>query len=97
MCQRRCINDIVDLVKNNVQVENYIRHEDTVKLLNKYLPVELKTSQQLYTFRPGDVMVIVSLKKPMRGVEVTDVKLEDLDLVLCVALEIRGFSHITHK
>jgi len=97
VCQRQCISDIVDLVKNNVQVENYIRHEGTVKLLNRYLPVELKASQQLYTFRPGDVMVIVSLKKPMRGVEVTDVKLEDLDLVLCVALEIRGFSHITHK
>ena len=66
---------------------NYIRHESTVKLLSKLLNVELKPSADLYTHKTGDVLVIVTLKKPQRGVEV-EAREEDLECFICTAFAI---------
>jgi len=82
-CKRTTIEAIVDIVKHSLKVENYIRHESTVKLLSKLLNADLKTSSDLYTYKKGDVLVIVTLKKPIRGQEV-EVKEEDLDYFMCV-------------
>ena len=82
LCKRTSIEAIVDVVRNSFKVENYIRHESTVKLLSKLLNIDLKQSSDLYTYKKGDVLVIVTLKKPVRGQEV-EVKEEDLDYFMC--------------
>jgi hypothetical protein len=64
----------------NIRIENYIRHEPTVKLLSQLTGVELKPENKLYSYSEGDEIYIITLKKPQRGVEV-EVKPEDLLIV----------------
>jgi hypothetical protein len=63
-------------------LENYIRHESTIRVLSKLLNVELKPNTGLYTYKDGDILIIVTLKKPPRGQEV-EVKSEDLEYFVC--------------
>jgi len=86
LCKRTDIEAIADIVRYSLKVENYIRHESTVKLLSKLLNIELKPSADLYTYRDFDVLAIITLKKPQRGQEV-EVKLEDLDYYMCIVQE----------
>jgi len=85
---------------------SYIRHEATVKLLSDYLGVQLKPSSELYKHNAGDYIVLVGLKKPVRGSEVTELRPEDLDLILVdvfdvgirrTMLEERAFRECTHS
>jgi hypothetical protein len=64
----------------NIPIENYIRHEPTVKLLSQLVSLELKPENKLYTYSESDEIYIITLKKPQRGVEV-EVKPEDLIIV----------------
>ncbi len=64
-----------------VPIENYIRHESTVRVLNEALGLDLKPSSALYQHKYGDTIIVVGLKKPVRGQEV-QVSLEDLDLAI---------------
>ena len=64
------------------EVVNYVRHESTIKILSKLLDVELKPSASLYEYRDRDALVIVTLKKPIRGQEV-EAKEEDLECFVC--------------
>ena len=68
------------LIQYDDNVECYIRHNATVDIINKLLELNLKPSSDLYKYRDGDVLIIVSLKKPVRGQEVQDVTLDDLDI-----------------
>jgi hypothetical protein len=81
-CKRTTIGAIVDVVKHSLEVENYVRHESTVRLISKLLNIDLKPSSELYKYQDGDVLVIVTLRKPVRGQEV-EVREEDLDFYLC--------------
>jgi len=82
-CKRSSIEALADIIKHSEVVENYIRHESTVKLLSKLLGIDLKPSSGLYEYRSGDILLIVTLKKPARGQEV-EVKIEDLEYYICV-------------
>ena len=64
----------------NIKVENYIRHEPTVKLLSQFTSLELKPENKLYSYSENDEIYIITLRKPQRGVEV-EVKPEDLLIV----------------
>jgi hypothetical protein len=64
----------------NIKIENYIRHEPTVRLLSQITSLELKPESGLYTYSEGDEIYIITLRKPQRGVEV-EVKPEDLLIV----------------
>jgi hypothetical protein len=64
----------------NIKVENYIRHEPTVKLLSQLTGVELKPENKLYSHSDNDEIYIITLRKPVRGQEV-EVKPEDLLIV----------------
>jgi hypothetical protein len=64
----------------NIRIENYIRHEPTVKLLSQLTGVELKPESGLYSYSEGDEIYIITLRKPVRGQEV-EVKPEDLLIV----------------
>jgi len=75
--------DIKELIETSKKYINYIRHESTIKALNELLKIDLKPSSELYNYTIGDVLVIVTLKRPVRGQEV-EVKIEDLDVVVCM-------------
>jgi len=65
------------------EIESYIRHESTLKIINELFKTNLKSSSGLYTYQRDDKLIIVTLKKPIRGVEMETVKPEDLDITLC--------------
>jgi len=65
-------------IYNNVKC--YIRHEGTVKLISRVLGVELKPSADLYKFNPNDAIYIITLKKPVRGTEASEISKEDVDV-----------------
>ena len=69
------------LVESCKEIANYIRHPTTVEVLNKQLGLQLSPSSGLYQYREGDTVIVVVLKKPIRGQEVT-VNLKDLDFYL---------------
>ena len=93
LCKRTSIEAIADIVKHSMKVENYIRHESTVRLLSKLLNIELKPSAGLYTYRDFDVLAIITLKKPQRGQEV-EVKEEDLDYYMCIVQDYFAISGV---
>jgi len=61
---------------------SYIRHEATVRLLSEALGIQLKPSSDLYKYQSGDYIILVGLRKPQRGTEVSDIKTDDLDIML---------------
>ncbi len=83
ICRRVGLEALRDLVEDSV-VESYIRHEATLKVISSVLGVDLKPSSGLYSYSPGDAVVVVALKKPVRGQEVAEVRQEDLDVLLCL-------------
>ena len=87
-CKRTTIEAIADIVRHSLKIENYIRHESTVRLLSKLLNIDLKPSSGLYEYKNSDVLAIITLKKPQRGQEI-EVKEEDLDYYLCTVTTIR--------
>jgi hypothetical protein len=74
------IDELKELVKD-AEVLNYVRHESTVKVLSEILGKQLTPSTELYIWREDDILVVVGLKKPVRGQEV-EVSIKDLDLVM---------------
>jgi len=75
------LDELRELARN-AEVLNFVRHESTVKLLSQVLGKDLTPSSGLYQWLKGDVLVVVGLRKPIRGQEV-EVKADDLDIVLC--------------
>jgi hypothetical protein len=84
-CKKTAPTAIADVVARSEAVENYVRHESTVKLLSRLLNVDLKPSSGLYEYKNSDVLVIVTLKKPQRGQEI-EAREEDLDYLLCTVI-----------
>jgi len=78
--KRISLDELRELAKD-ADVVNYVRHESTVKLLSQVLNRNMQPNPGLYTWQEDDILVIVGLKKPIRGQEL-EVKPEDLDLVL---------------
>jgi hypothetical protein len=78
--KRITLDELRELAKD-AEVVNYVRHESTVGLLSSALGKPLTPNPGLYTWREGDYLVVVGLKRPVRGQEL-EVKPEDLDLVL---------------
>jgi len=80
--KRISVEELVELVKRAGEVLNYVRHESTVRLLSQVLERDLTPNAGLYKWAEGDELIIVGLKKPIRGQEV-QVSAEDLDLIYC--------------
>ena len=66
-------------------VESYIRHPATLQIVSRYVP-NITSSAALYAWKPGDTIVVVTLRSPVRGAEVTELKEEDLDIRLVEVL-----------
>ena len=80
---------VTQLVAQGTEIRNYIRHPSTVRLLNEVLGLDLQPSASLYQYQPGDIIVIVGLKKPVRGQEV-EVSIEDLDIAMISIAEVKS-------
>jgi len=63
---------------NGFEVVNFIRHPATVSLLSEKLGLKLEPSSELYEYKPGDHIFIVTLKRPERGKEVKRISEKDL-------------------
>ena len=70
------LKQLVPLMENNII--NYIRHPATVKLINKLLGLQLQPTSDLYQYREGDVLYIFTLKKPIRGTEISNLTENDI-------------------
>ena len=66
---------------------NYIRHPSTVRILNEVLGLDLQPSTSLYQYQPGDIIIVVGLRRPVRGQEV-EVRPEDLDVAIVEKVEV---------
>jgi hypothetical protein len=64
----------------NAEIISFIRHEATLNLINELFDLSLQTSSGLYEWREGDRIVVITLKKPVRGQEVSEVEPEDLEI-----------------
>jgi len=77
--ERIGIDDLKRLVRIHRDVACYIRHASTVKVLSDALGIELRISNSVYRYAVGDDIVVVTLKRPVRGQEV-EVSISDLEL-----------------
>jgi hypothetical protein len=75
------IQDTIKTVINNNNVINFISHESTAKALG------LNPNKALYSYREGDVIIIVTLNKPLRNVVDMQVTADDLDVYLVKAIQ----------
>ena len=74
------LRQLAPLMRESGSVECYIRHPATVNLLNKLLGLNLQPSNGLYSYQLGDVLYVVTLKKPIRGQEINDITENDIDI-----------------
>lgn len=65
---------------NRHPVTSYIRHESTIQLLNKLYGLQLTTGSGLYQYTEGDILYVVTLKRPIRGAEVKNLGPEDIQI-----------------
>ncbi len=69
---------VAEAMDFNEEILCYIRHPATVKLLSRFLNVDLQPSSALYKWREGDDVWIVTLRRPVRGMEVEELSINDL-------------------
>jgi len=58
---------------------HYIRHPATIAALRQIGVPLSEPNSGLYSYQPGDVVVVVSLKNPVRGQEQSHVTPQDLE------------------
>ena len=75
------IKEIIRSWGDKIEVTNYIRHPSTAKLLSEMLGLDLQPNSGLYSYEPGDSIVVVTLRRPPRGQEV-QATINDLDIYL---------------
>jgi len=75
------IEDTMKTVISNNNVINFISHESTAKALG------LNPNKALYSYREGDIIIIVTLNKPLRNVQDMQVTINDLDVYLVKAIQ----------
>jgi hypothetical protein len=86
--------DIVELghrlhewLARGYELVHYVRHEATLRVISRELGIPLpEPNSDLYTYRDGDVLVIVTLKNPLRGREVQQVNIGDLEFWVVTVL-----------
>lgn len=59
---------------------SFIRHPATVRLVNDLLGLGLKPESGLYHYEEGDVLIVITLKRPVRGAEVSNLTENDIEV-----------------
>ena len=78
------MNDLVQWVQRRLQegyeVVHFIRHPATIQALRVAgVPLQEQPNAGLYTYSHGDLLVIVTLRSPVRGQEATQLSPQDLE------------------
>jgi len=74
-------------LQEGFQLIHYIRHVATIQALRSAgIPLSEAPNAGLYTYQPGDIIVVVSLKNPVRGQEVLQVSPQDLEAWIVAVL-----------
>ena len=85
------LNELATWVQKRVAegyvVEHYIRHGATIQALRSLgIPLSETPNAGLYSYSPGDVIVVVTLRSPARGQEVAQVSPQDLEAWIVAVL-----------
>ncbi len=80
--ERVGVDELKKVVSEVSEVACFIRHRATIEILSRLLGIELKPSAELYRYRPSDKLAVITLRKPVRGQEVEDLSVEDLEIYL---------------
>ncbi len=83
------LDDLKSIVRNAEGIDCFIRHKATVEFLRNVLGIDIESSSSLYSYNPNDRIVVIALKKPIRGQEVSVVRLEDIEVYLVDVVERR--------
>jgi len=76
------LKEVRELVKGR-EIESFIGHEATASLLTRLLGVSVPTNRGMYDPRPGDVAIVVRLKRRLEKPEdIKDVKESDVEFIL---------------
>jgi hypothetical protein len=68
-------------VAEGYEVVHYIRHPATIQALRAVgVPLSEQPNAGLYSYREGDILVVVTLRAPQRGQEVSQVNINDLEI-----------------
>jgi len=68
------------MVRQGYEIVHFIRHPATVQLLRGLgAPIPEAPNTELYRWREGDIVVVVTLRQPQRGAEVQALNLGDLE------------------
>ena len=78
------LNELAAWVQRRVAegyvVEHYIRHGATIQALRSLgIPLSETPNAGLYSYSLGDVIVVVTLRNPLRGQQVSQVSTQDLE------------------
>ena len=78
------IGELAQWVQRRLQegwrLVHYIRHPATIAALRAAgIPLSEQPNAGLYVYQPGDVIVVVTLRNPLRGQEVSQVSPQDLE------------------
>ena len=78
------LQDLTTWVQRRIQegyeVVHYIRHVATIQALRSVgIPLQEQPNSGLYTYQPGDTIVVTTLRAPQRGQEQTQVSPQDLE------------------
>jgi hypothetical protein len=67
-------------LQEGYEVVHFIRHTATIAALRTVgIPLPEQPNAGLYTYRGGDIIIVVTLRTPQRGQEAQQVRPEDLE------------------
>ena len=61
---------------------HFIRHQATLALLGKYIPISNTPNPELYKYEVGNALLVVTLKNPQHGQELSAITENDVELFL---------------
>ena len=76
-------------LQEGFQLIHYIRHVATIQALRSAgISLSETPNAGLYAYQPNDIIVVVSLKNPVRGQEVSQVSPQDLEAWIVTVLSL---------
>jgi len=75
--------DEVKRLLENREIESYIGHEATAKLLTTLLSIDIMMCRAMYDPRPNDIAIVVRMKKRLEKPEdVKNITINDVEFIL---------------
>ena len=69
------------------EIVHFVRHQATIQALRRELGIPLpEPNAGLYQYTPGDILVVVTLRAPVRGQEQQQINISDLETWIVTVL-----------